>query len=129
MSHQTGYKQGYSASTVSNHAVRTVDTDAAFVLPHIKPADKILDVGCGPGSITVGFARYATRGSVVGVDLSNAVLDMARARCVSESPTAGGGAISFVKADVVGGAAGLPFPDDEFDVVFVSQLFPHLQRG
>ncbi|KAJ9137634.1 Methyltransferase [Coniochaeta hoffmannii] len=128
MSHQAGYTQGYSASTVSNHAIRTVDTDAAFVLPHIKPSDKILDIGCGPGSITAGFTRYATEGSVIGVDLSDEVLDMARASVAggggdSGSQSSRGGAISFVKADVL---AGLPFPDDEFDIVFASQLFPHL---
>ncbi|KAB5584914.1 S-adenosyl-L-methionine-dependent methyltransferase [Coniochaeta sp. 2T2.1] len=117
---QTNYKQGHSASTVSNHAIRTVDTDASFVLPHIKPTDRILDMGCGPGSITAGFTRYATQGSVVGVDLSEAVLDMARERAGSASTAS----ISFVAADVL---AGLPFPDDEFDIVFASQLFPHLQ--
>jgi SAM-dependent methyltransferase len=145
MAKPAGYKQGYSASTVSNHALRTVDTDAAFVLPYIKPTDRILDVGCGPGSITVGFARYATHGSVIGIDLSDAVLDMARAAAVGSpgddgvTSSAGGsggcdstgrsrkpgGAISFVKADAV---AGLPFPDAEFDVVYASQLFPHLQH-
>ena len=129
MSTQPGYTQGYSASTVSNHAVRTVDSDAAFVLPHIKPSDKILDIGCGPGSITAGFMRYATEGSIIGVDLSDDVLDMARARVAGGSGGSGsqsstGGAISFVKADVL---AGLPFADNEFDIVFASQLFPHLQ--
>jgi ubiquinone/menaquinone biosynthesis C-methylase UbiE len=130
MSHQNNsYRQGYSASTVSNHAIRTVDTDAAFLLAHIKPTDRILDVGCGPGTITVGFARYATQGNITGVDVSDAVLDVAKARsdglaggAGDDSPTPSG-AVSFVKADVL---AGLPFGDNEFDIVFASQLFPHL---
>ena len=117
---QSNYKQGHSASTVSNHAIRTVDTDASFVLPHIKPTDRILDMGCGPGSITVGFTRYATQGSVVGVDISETVLDIARQHADSPSTAS----VSFVAADVL---VGLPFANNEFDIVFASQLFPHLQ--
>lgn len=127
---ETNYKQGHSASTVANHAIRTVDTDAAFVLAHIKPTDCILDIGCGPGTITTGFARYAARGSVVGIDISDGVLQLAArthaagaAAASSSSADAAFGTVSFAQADVL---AGLPFDDGRFDVVFTSQLFPHL---
>ena len=126
MSDRTNYTQGYSQPTLSSHASRTVNSDAAFLLPHIKPSDKILDIGCGPGTITVGFASYASEGSVLGIDLSEEVLTHARdhlnkfLQTVGDSTT---GDVSFQKADLL---AGLPFPDDTFDVVFSSQLFPHL---
>lgn len=127
----TNYKQGYSRSTLSSHASRTVESDAAFLLPHIKPSDKILDVGCGPGTITAGLARHAPEGSVVGVDLSQSVLDDARrhldelrgAAAAAADGNGGLGEVSFQAADVL---AGLPFADGAFDVVYSSQLFPHL---
>ena len=51
------YTQGYSDAVVSSHQSRTVYSDAAFLLSHVKPTDRILDVGCGPGTITIGFAK------------------------------------------------------------------------
>lgn len=122
---QPGYKQGYSKSTLSSHANRTAESDASFLLPHIKPTDKILDVGCGPGTITAGFAAYATQGSVLGTDISDAVLDRAREHVSSAGAAPGGSAceVFFQKADVL---TGLPFPDGAFDVVYCSQLLPHL---
>lgn len=53
---ESGYKFGYSKTTTSSHSSRTIHTDAAFVIPHIQPHYKILDVGSGPGTITIGFA-------------------------------------------------------------------------
>ena len=113
---ETNYTQGYSKATLASHASRTVDSDASFLIPHIKPTDKILDVGCGPGSITTGIAALVPQGSVTGVDISEEVLNQARASHTATNMT-------FQKGDLL---AGLPFPDDTFDVVFSSQLFPHL---
>lgn len=125
---ETNYKQGYSKSTLSSHTSRTVHSDAAFLLPHIKPTDKILDVGCGPGTITAGFASLTPKGSVVGVDVSESVLDHARAHVANLKETgaldaSSCGEVSFQAVDLL---AGLPWPDDTFDVVYASQLLPHL---
>ncbi len=127
---ETNYTQGYSKATVGSHASRTIHSDAAFLLPFIKPSDKILDVGCGPGTITVGFAKLVPEGSVIGIDISEAVLAQARELAEAEAkelrsdstPHRGGG-ISFQKEDLL---AGLPFEDDSFDVIFSSQLLIHL---
>lgn len=50
---------------------------ADFVLPHIRSSDRVLDVGCGPGSITVGLARVT--GHSTGVDVDDAEFADARA--------------------------------------------------
>ncbi|KAG7118515.1 putative methyltransferase C1B3.06c like protein [Verticillium longisporum] len=114
----TNYTQGYSKATTSSHAARTIHSDAAFVLPFIDPADRILDVGCGPGTITTGFATIVPQGEVVGIDLSDEVLATARS-----SVPAGLSNISFQRANLL---EGLPFLDGHFSVVFSSQVFPHL---
>ena len=51
-------------------ARRTVDSVAAFFVPHVRSGDRLVDLGCGPGSVTVGFgAAVGPDGMVVGVDL------------------------------------------------------------
>ncbi|KAI1857219.1 uncharacterized protein JN550_013402 [Neoarthrinium moseri] len=125
---ETNYSQGYSRATISSHASRTVDTDANFLRPEIKPTDMILDVGCGPGTITTGFGRLAFQGSIIGVDISDQVLEQARKAAHDAQKEASLSSyslatIAFQNADLL---AGLPFPDDTFDVVYNSQLFPHL---
>jgi SAM-dependent methyltransferase len=125
---ETNYTQGYSKAAVSSHASRTIESDASFLIPHLRATHHILDVGCGPGTITVGFGAIATEGSVVGVDISEEVLELARetvnaARTNSQEGSRPLAPITFQRADLL---AGLPFPDNTFDVVFNSQLFPHL---
>ena len=50
---------------------------ADFVLPSVRDGDRVIDVGCGPGSITVGLAQVA--GDVTGVDLDESEFTDARA--------------------------------------------------
>ena len=53
------YTPGYSTPMVNFLAQRTAETHAAFFLPHLKPGLRVLDAGCGPGSITLGLgARW-----------------------------------------------------------------------
>ena len=68
-------------------------------------AVRVLDVACG-----TGFLTRHLRGEVVGLDLSEAMLEIARQR-VPEA--------TFVQGD----AFSLPFPDDSFDRVFTSNFY------
>jgi ubiquinone/menaquinone biosynthesis C-methylase UbiE len=43
-------------------ALRSAEVEGTFFLRHLKPGMKVLDVGCGPGSITLGFARAVAPG-------------------------------------------------------------------
>lgn len=61
---------GYDSAEVQAHyTARQVDAVADFLLPHLIPGMRLLDCGCGPGSITLGLAKAVLPGQVVGIDL------------------------------------------------------------
>jgi len=73
------YTHGHHDSVVAAHAVRRASEAAAFVLPQLKSPMRLLDYGCGPGTITVDLAEHLLPdGSVVGIDSSTAVIEQAR---------------------------------------------------
>ena len=111
------YTHGHHASVVGAHATRTIANSAAFLEPHLRPDIDLLDVGCGPGSITIEFAQRADQGSVLGVDVSPAVIDQATA--------AGAAAGSTARFEVMDLYA-LDLPDDRFDVVYAHQVLQHV---
>jgi len=77
------YTHGHHQSVVKVHNARSVEDSAAFVLPLLQPHFKLLDVGCGPGSITQGFREYVKE--VVGVDTSEEVIAQAKATCDAQN--------------------------------------------
>ena len=109
------YSHGHHESVLRSHKWRTAENSAAFLLPHLRDAMTLLDVGCGPGTITADLARRLPNGSVVGVDLPAAVIEMAQRDL-------GGGNVRFEVGDVYA----LQFDDDSFDVVFAHQVLQHL---
>ena len=119
------YVQGHSSHTVSSHLRRTAESDAAFLLPHIKKTDHILDVGCGPGTITIGLAQRASEGHTIGLDISPAVLKQARllADEANLKSDDGPGSLTFQEGNIL---QRLPFDDATFDIAFASQVFGHL---
>ena len=68
---------------------------------------RLLDVGCGPGSITLGLAEAVAPGEVVGVDLQPAQVEQARALAAERG-------VANVRFEVASAYA-LPFPDAAFD--------------
>jgi SAM-dependent methyltransferase len=75
----------------------------------IRPDDRVLDVGCGAGQTSLDAARAASAGSVLGIDLSGPMLEVARKRAAS----AGLANVEFVQGD----AQVHPFEPASFDVV------------
>ena len=114
------YTHGHHASVVGQHARRTAEREAAYLLPRLHAGMRLLDLGCGPGTITTGLARAVAPGEVVGLDVVPEVLDEARAHLA----TTGLGNVRFEP----GSAYTLPFEAASFDVVHAHQLFQHLTR-
>lgn len=112
------YTHGHHDSVLRSHRWRTVDNSAAYLIPALRPGQHVLDVGCGPGTITTDLARKVTPGSVVGIDKHPAPLGEARA----EAQRLDVRNVSFVVADVYS----LDFPDNTFDVVHAHQVLQHL---
>ena len=74
------YIHGHSDSVLRSHRWRTAENSAAYLLPRLSPGMRLLDVGCGPGTLTVDLARrVGPAGEVVGVDISEAVVAEAAA--------------------------------------------------
>lgn len=97
------------------------------MLPHMlkraqeKPTLQVLDVGCGPGSITLGLAKRIPQGTVTGLDMSEDVLGKAR-RLADEQ---GASNVRFQRGDVFQ----LPFEDGTFDVVHTHQCIAHCRES
>ncbi|MCW2694290.1 MAG: methyltransferase protein [Mycobacterium sp.] len=111
------YVHGHATSVVASHARRTAANSAAYLLPHLRPGMSLLDVGCGPGSITVDLARQVAPGTVVGTDAAAGVLDAARA-----GAAATGVPVTFETGDVYR----LGEDPRRFDVVHAHQVLQHL---
>ena len=116
------YTHGHHASVLRSHGWRTAENSAAYLLPYLRPGQQVLDVGCGPGTITLGLAERVAPGEVVGIDRFEAALVEARRnagkRLSPESPAR----ISYQVGDVYE----LDFSDDTFDVVHAHQVLQHL---
>lgn len=110
------YTHGHHPSVLRSHTWRTVENSAPHLLPLLQEGQSILDVGCGPGTITAGLARKVAPGRVVGVDASAEVLERARVAAEGQEN------VSFEVAD----AYSLPFGDRSFDVVHAHQVLQHL---
>jgi SAM-dependent methyltransferase len=112
------YTHGHHESVLRSHRRRTAEDSAAYLLPHLKPGSSVLDIGCGPGTITADLAERVAPGPVLAVDQSDDVLDVARAEAHRRDLSN----VSFATADV----HQLDFADDAFDVVHAHQVLQHV---
>jgi len=112
------YQHGHHASVVASHAKRTAEADAAFFLTFLKPGMRLLDVGCGPGSITVGLASRVAPGKTIGIDPSPSVIETAKS-IVGENSN-----LSFE----VGNIYEARFDPGSFNAMFAHQVLQHLRQ-
>lgn len=114
------YSHGHHESVLRSHVWRTAENSAAYLLSSLRPGLDLLDVGCGPGTITVDLARRVYPGRVVGVDASGEVIAEAERLQIPDGP--GAANVGFVVGDVYE----LDFADGSFDVVHGHQVLQHL---
>ncbi|MEU5657028.1 methyltransferase domain-containing protein [Streptomyces sp. NPDC047737] len=112
------YTHGHHESVLRSHRWRTAVNSAAYLIPELRPGQAVLDVGCGPGTITADIAGLVAPGRVTAVDANGEVLEDA-ARVAAER---GLDNVEFATADV----HALDFPDDSFDVVHAHQVLQHV---
>lgn len=112
------YTHGHHASVLASHRWRTALNSAPHLLGRLAPGQRLLDVGCGPGTITLDLAERVAPGPVVGLDRSPAVVAAARAAAAER----GVGNATFVTGDVYD----LAVEDASFDVVHAHQVLQHL---
>ena len=73
------YTHGHHESVLRSHLWRTAENSAGHLLPHLRSGQDLLDVGCGPGTITRDLARLVAPGRVLGIDSSAEVVAQAAA--------------------------------------------------
>ncbi|MEV6262739.1 methyltransferase domain-containing protein [Streptomyces sp. NPDC051784] len=112
------YTHGHHESVLRSHQWRTAANSAAYLIDELRPGQAVLDVGCGPGTITADLAALVAPGRVTGVDANSAVLEQA----ASAAAEHGLDNVEFTTADV----HSLDFPDNSFDVVHAHQVLQHV---
>ncbi|WP_020142705.1 methyltransferase domain-containing protein [Terracoccus sp. 273MFTsu3.1] len=113
------YLHGHHASVLASHGARTAADSAAYLLPHLHDGLQVLDVGCGPGTITLDLAgAVGPSGVVVGIENVDGPLEQARRHAAAR----GDERTRFERADVMA----LPYAAASFDVVHAHQVLQHL---
>ncbi len=113
------YTHGHHESVLTAHRWRTVDNSASYLLPHLRAGARVLDVGSGPGTLTVGIAGVVgPEGWVIGLEPVPEPHHAAR----HAAEEAGVTNVSWE----LGSVYSLSYGDGTFDVVHAHQVLQHL---
>lgn len=110
------YTHGHHESVLRSHNVRDIANSAAYLRPLLTDSTRLLDVGAGPGTITVDFAAVVAR--VTATEIDDAALSLSRDLAAGRGLTN----LDFSVEDV----HALSFADDSFDVVHAHQVLQHV---
>ena len=117
--YEEGPAFGYDTLEVQEHYTgRTFEQVQTYFAGRLKPGMNVLDCGCGPGTLTLGLAQAVDPGQATGIDIEPGMVDRANA-------LANEGGIKNVEFRV-DDITDLSFPNDCFDLVFVSAVLEHL---
>jgi ubiquinone/menaquinone biosynthesis C-methylase UbiE len=112
------YTHGHHSAVLRSHRSRTATNSAAYLVPRLRPGLDLVDVGCGPGTITADLAALVAPGRVTAIDASAGVLAGARQVATER----GLSNVDFAVGDV----NALEFADGSFDVVHAHQVLQHV---
>ena len=118
MTEKDVYTHGHSDAVLRSHRSRTAANSAAYLVPSLEAGMRLLDVGCGPGTLTADLARLVAPAEVIGVDVSADVV----AEATAFAAEAGIDNVSFRAGDIRD--AGLE--PASFDVVHAHQVLQHV---
>lgn len=110
------YTHGHHETVLRSHSSRTIANSAEYLRPHLTANTRLLDVGAGPGSITVDFAGVVAH--VTATEIDENALSLSRDLASSRGLTN----LDFAVEDV----HALSFADDTFDVVHAHQVLQHV---
>lgn len=120
------YTHGHAEAVLRSHRWRTAANSAAYLLPHLRPGQRLLDVGSGPGTITADLARAVgasgepgERGEVVALEVTDEAAALTRAELERQGIAARVvvGDVHALDLDALGGP---------FDVVHAHQVLQHV---
>jgi SAM-dependent methyltransferase len=118
MSSDAVYTHGHAESVLRSHRTRTAENSAGYLLPQLRPGLDLLDIGSGPGTITVDLAERVAPARVAALEVTDAALAHTRA----EVERRGCRTVDLIVGDV----HDLPLPSDSFDVVHAHQVLQHV---
>jgi len=115
----------FSAYWISMYFARQSKAADIPEMLHIRGDEKVLDVGCGLGKMTVGVAKHLTTGKVIGVDIWDKMEIPGNAPERAYENAKIEGVLDKVEFKT-GNVLSLPFPDDSFDLVTSSSVINNL---
>lgn len=114
------YSAGYSPEIINDFQKRTIHQEALFFIKHLNNNMKVLDCGCGPGSISIGIADFLKKGTIILTDIEKRQLEIAK----NEADKRNLDNIEYVQCDIYN----LPFENSSFDAVFSHAVLQHLSN-
>lgn len=131
MSQESTYIPALSLPQLTQYydvSLATIFQEQRFRMPLVRalavqPGERVLDAGCGTGTLSLLIAAHTPAGLVAGLDIDPAILSVAQ-RKVAQEPALAAASIALVR----GSAAVLPYAADSFDCVASSLMFHHLPR-
>ena len=112
------YTMGFSEEFLTSLRRYTAEASAAYLMPYLRPGHRLLDFGCGPGTISVGLAKAIAPGEFHGIDMESSQIDLAKA--VVQARRQGNATFH------VGDITDMPFEDGYFDVAHCHNVLMHI---
>lgn len=112
------YTPGHTSNATAFMAARDLESHGFFLTPLLQRGFHVLDVGCGPGTITNGIAGAVFPGQVSAIDVAPAQLEYARRLSQGQEIVN----VHFLNAS----AYAMPFARESFDLVFAHGLLEYL---